>query len=186
MVELASLRSMFWLLSVTAGLLLAALAVAWWLHLRARRAAERRSAAMRLVESLKAYAAWVECQRAEPMVGRESESPLPEPLERAVRLKDLWFPQLGPAMLRLLQTHAAMMETLWQHHLLRISHGASQSAVYADPHYQDLRDRQDAAVDQVIAECRRLVGEGAPQWHRTRSDFTFTSGLSLPSHPGSR
>jgi hypothetical protein len=189
MSDLTAMRSMVWLLAATGTLLALALAVAWWLRARAARVAHRRAAARRIVECVKAYGAWMDCQRAEPPMEMDADadaSVLPEPLSAAVAIKDQWLPELGPAMLRLLRTHAATTEMLWQHHILRISQVEPQRAIYEDPDFQALRDQQDAAIDHLIAECRRLAGDTVPQWRGTRSDFGFTSGLSLPSHPGSR
>ena len=53
---------------------------------------------------------------------------------------------------------------------------------YADPRYHHLRDLQDAALDSLFLRCRQLIGEDDLNWSRTRSDFSFSSGMGM-SHP---
>jgi hypothetical protein len=152
-----------------------------------RAASARRKAARDLVDCMKAYGAWMDARRDEPFVESNLEElTLPPPLQRAVGIKDEVFPQVAPALVRLLRSHSAMIEFLWQQNILRIGHAAPRLPVYADPRYQALRDNQDAAIESVIAQGRQLIGEDHPVWHGTRSDFIYSSGLSLPSRPQAR
>lgn len=159
------------------------LALVWrWARQRAERTASaRRKAARDLVDSMKAYGAWMDARRDEPFVESSlDELTVPPPLRRAVTIKDESFPQMAPAIVRLLKTHSAMIAFLWQQNILRISHARPEGPIHADPHYQALRDNQDAAIDSVIAQSRQLAGEDRPVWHGTRTDFIYSSGLSLP------
>ncbi|TWO70588.1 hypothetical protein FN976_13575 [Caenimonas sedimenti] len=180
---------MDWLIVLVALATFLGFALAWRLaRLRVERAATaRRKAARDLVDSMKAYGAWMDARRDEPLDDSSlDELTVPPPLRRAVTIKDEAFPQMAPAMVRLLKSHSAMIEFLWQQNILRIGHAAPGVPIHADPRYQSLRDNQDAAIDSIIAQSRQLIGEDQPVWHGTRSDFIYSSGLSLPSHPFSR
>jgi len=168
-------------------LLLAAVAVAiavalWRLvaNLR-RRVAQRRAAGYQLMDSLKAYSAWIDWHRDEPLLHRDPETlSLPASLAKAVQIKDAHFPELSRLMVQLLQSHRELMQYLWEENILRMSGGGSGRPHYADPRYHQLRDTQDAALDSLFLRCRELIGESV-EWRRTRSDFTFSSQLSQPS-----
>ena len=71
------------LLGILGAVLLAVL-LAWLWRTRVRRAAQaRRKAGRQLVDSVKAYSAWMDCQRDEPFMERNPEElSLPEPLKR--------------------------------------------------------------------------------------------------------
>jgi hypothetical protein len=174
--------------TVAVGLAVAlVLVVAWSLwraHVRAvRRALRRRTAGYQLMDCLKAYSAWVDWHRDEPLLHQNPEDlTLPAALAQACMLKDEWLPELSPLMVQLLHSHRELMQFFWEENILRMTQ-AAQRPYYADPRYHALRDRQDAALDSLFARCRGLIGDTEARWHRTRSDFTFSSGLSLPSHP---
>lgn len=180
---------MDWFIVVVAVATVLGLLLAWHVaRVRVARAASaRRKAAREIVNNMKAYGAWMDARRDEPFAESSPEElTLPPPLRRAVALKDEAFPELAPALLRLLRSHSAMIEFLWQQNILRIGHAAPRQPIYADPRYQALRDNQDAAIESVIAQSRQLVGEDHPVWHGTRSDFIYSSGLSVPSQPQAR
>ena len=148
-----------------------------------RRKAVRRAAGYRLMDCLKAYTAWIDWHRGEPLLHQDPENlSIPAALAQAVQVKDAHFPELHRLMVQLLETHRELMTYLWEQNILRMTH-ASQRAHYADPRYHALRDTQDAALDSLFMRCRQLIGEGEMTWTRTRSDFSFSSGLSLPSQP---
>ena len=158
-----------------------ALAAGLWR--RRRRLARRRAAGYRLMDCLKAYTAWIDWHRGEPLLHQDPENlTIPTALAEAVKIKDEDFPELHKLTVQLLETHRELMKYLWEENILRMTH-ARQRAHYADPRYQALRDPQDAALDSLFMRCRQLIGEGEMTWTRTRSDFNFSSGLSLPSQP---
>lgn len=174
------------LLPLLAVLALFVAVFALW-RLRARnmkRLARRRSAGYQLMDCLKAYTAWIDWHRDEPLLHQDPENlAVPAALKQAVQIKDEHFPELGKLMLQLLQTHRELMQYLWEENILRMSGGGSGRPHYADPRYHQLRDTQDAALDSLFLRCREAIGESDTEWRRTRSDFSFSSGLSLPSHP---
>jgi hypothetical protein len=167
--------------------LVMAVAVVLW-RVRARlvkRAARRRAAGYRLMDCLKAYTAWVDWHRDEPLLHRDPENlEIPAPLAQAVQVKDEHFPELSRFMLQLLQTHRELMQYLWEENILRMSHAGHQRPYYADPRYHQLRDTQDNALDTLFLRCRELIGEKQGKWRDTRSDFSFSSGMETHSPPG--
>lgn len=168
-------------------LLLAGLAVAlalWRLRVGiTRRVARRRAAGYQLMDCLKAYTAWIDWHREEPLMHAGPDAlAVPPPLEQAVRIKEKNFPELSPLMVKLLQTHRELMQYLWEQHILRMTH-ASLPPHYADPRYHQLRDTQDAALDSLFLRCRQLIGDDGSEWKRTRSDFSFSGDLNVPSRP---
>lgn len=168
------------------GVALAIVFVLWRLHGRAVRLAHRRrSAGYQLIDCLKAYTAWIDWHREEPLLRQSpADLGLPEPLAQATRIKDEHFPQLGPLLLKLLHSHRDLMEYLWEESILRLTHAAPRRPHYADPRYHQLRDRQDAALDSLFLQCRQLIGDAESGWSRTHSDFSFSSGTNqVPSTP---
>ncbi|HEX7888735.1 MAG TPA: hypothetical protein VF522_05180 [Ramlibacter sp.] len=167
-------------LAAVAMTALAAFAVAalWRLRLRARRrAARRKQAGYRLMDCLKAYTAWIDWHRDEPLLHQDPETlTIPAALAQAVQIKDEHFPDLSKLMLQLLQAHRELMQYLWEENILRMS-GGSQRPYYADPRYHQLRDAQDATLDSMFLRCRDLIGDTGTPWRRTRSDFSFSSNL---------
>lgn len=164
---------------------LAVAVVLWRLRVRAvRRAARRRHAGYQLMDALKAYSAWIDWHRDEPLLHQDPETlSIPAALAQAVQIKDEHFPQLARLMLQLLQAHRELMQYLWEENILRMS-GSSQRPHYADPRYHQLRDAQDATLDSLFLRCRELIGDTDSGWKRTRSDFSFSNGLnSTPSTP---
>ena len=165
---------------------LAAAVVLWRVRTRLlKRAARRRAAGYRLMDCLKAYTAWVDWHRDEPLLHRDPENlEIPAALAQAVQVKDEHFPELSRFMLQLLQTHRELMQYLWEENILRMSHAGQQRPYYADPRYHQLRDTQDAALDTLFLRCRELIGEKHGKWRDTRSDFSFSSGMETHSPPG--
>ena len=180
----ADLRSWLPVLFIALGLGIAAMV--WRLRLRAlRRAALRRSAGYRMMDCLKAYTAWIDWHRDEPLLHQNpDELGIPAALAQAVQIKDEHFPQLSRLMLQLLQSHRELMQYLWEENILRLTH-AGLRPHHADPRYHQLRDTQDAALDSLFMRCRELIGDSEVAWTRTHSDFSFSSGMDhVPSrHP---
>ena len=184
MPTLSSSDLMFPLLLVAAAL---AVAVALW-RLRTRllkHMARRRQAGYQLMDSLKAYTVWIDWHRDEPQLHQDPATlTIPAALARAVAIKDQHFPELSKLMVQLLHTHSALMQYLWEENILRMTHASPLRPHYADPRYHNIRDRQDATLDSLFLRCRQLVGDSDSEWHRTRSDFSFSSGgMETPSHP---
>ena len=183
MPTLSSSDLMFPLLLVAAAL---AVAVALW-RLRARllkHMARRRQAGYQLMDGLKAYTVWIDWHRDEPQLHQDPGTlTIPAALARAVEIQDQHFPELSRLMAQLLQTHQELMRYLWEENILRMTDEAQRRPHYADPRYHQLRDTQDAALDSLFANCRELIGDSESGWHRTRSDFSFTSGTSGSSQP---
>jgi hypothetical protein len=157
----------------------------WRLRVRMlKRAARRRAAGYQLMDCLKAYSAWVDWHRDEPLLHQDPETlSIPAALAQAVRLKDEHFPELTKLMVLLLQTHRELMQYLWEENILRMTHAGHQRPYYADPRYHQLRDTQDAALDSLFMRSRQLIGDQESEWRRTRSDFSFSSGMGMPSQP---
>ena len=160
-------------------------AVAWRVRVRRRLAARRHAAAYLFIDCLKAYTAWIDWHRDEPLLHQNpDEGGIPAALAQAVHVKDEYFPELGGLMLQLLQLHRELMQYLWEENILRMSHAAPPRPHYADPRYHNIRDRQDATLDSLFMRCRELVGDVETEWQRTRSDFSFSSsGMEMPSRP---
>ena len=171
---------------VLVGIVIAIAIALWRVRVRfARRAAKRRAAGYRLMDCLKAYTAWIDWHRDEPLLHRDPESlSIPAALAQAVQLKDEHFPELAKLMVQLLQTHRELMQYLWEENILRMTHSGHQRPYYADPRYHQLRDTQDAALDSLFLRCRELIGDANSEWRHTRSDFSFSSetGMSTPAN----
>jgi hypothetical protein len=101
-----------------------ALVVAWRARVRVtRRRAQRRMAGYELMDCLKAYTAWIDWHRDEPLLHQNPEElAIPAVLAQAVRIKDAHFPELAPLMVQLLQTHGELMQYLWEQNILRMTH----------------------------------------------------------------
>lgn len=171
------------LLSLATGLALAA--GLWSLRLRVRRQrARRRAAGYELMDCLKAYTAWIDLHRDEPLLHRNPEElSIPAVLAQAVRIKDRHFPELASLLLQLLQIHRELMQYLWEQNILRMTHSDGLRPHYGDPRYHELRDRNDAALDSLFRRCRESIGDGHAEWRSTRSDFSFSSVSDMPSRP---
>lgn len=172
----------FQLLTVAA--VIAVVLPLWLLRARMRKQAARRRAGHRLMDCLKAYSAWTDWHRDEPLLHQNPEElTIPAVLAQACQIKDQWFPELGGLMVQLLHSHRELMQYFWEENILRLTHAASARPHYADPRYHQLRDMQDGALDSLFMRCRQLIGDTESGWQRTRSDFSFSSGISTPSHP---
>jgi hypothetical protein len=167
------------------GLALAVAVVLWRMRVRVqRRVARRRAAGYQLIDCLKAYTAWIDWHRDEPLLHQDPETlVVPAPLAQAVQIKDEHFPELSKLMLQLLESHRELMKYLWEENILRMTGAGSGRPHYADPRYHALRDTQDAALDSLFLRCRQLIGDAGSEWRRTRSDFSFSSGMGMHSHP---
>ena len=165
------------------GIAAIALGVALWV-VRSRllkRVARRRAAGYQLMDCLKAYTAWIDWHRDEPLLHQDPETlTVPAALAQAVQIKDEHFPELAKLMVQLLQTHRELMQYLWEENILRMTHAGHHRPYYADPRYHQLRDTQDAALDSLFLRCRQLIGDSQAEWRRTRSDFSFSGTMSVP------
>ena len=160
--------------------------VLWRLRTRhARRVARRRAAGYQLIDCLKAYTTWIDWHRDEPLLHQNpDEVEIPAALAQAVQIKDAHFPELSGLKVQLLQTHRELMQYLWDESILRLAHASPQRPHFADPRYHNIRDRQDATLDSLFLGCRELIGDSGTEWHRTRSDFSFSgSSAGASSDP---
>jgi hypothetical protein len=144
-----------------------------------------RSQGLHLIYWLKAYSAWVDCQRDDPFLARDvDELTLPAPLSHALAIKDAAFPELSERMVRLLQAHSRLIEYLWQHNLLRISQASGWQAAHEDSRYQQIRGAQEDLIEEMIAFCLEQIGESRREWQRTGSDFAFSTGHGITTPQG--
>jgi hypothetical protein len=162
-------------------------AVLQWLRVLERRHVQaRRAQGYRLIHALRAYSAWIDCQRDLPFTDRSlDELTSPGPLTLARQIKSEWFPSLSQHMVPLLQAHSRMVEYLWEQSLLRLTQGSAWQPAYQDAQYQQLRGAQEDLIDELIASCRELIGDTTQVWQRTGSDFAFSSSVSRSSGPAS-
>jgi hypothetical protein len=152
-------------------------------HMGRERAERRRAHGYHLIHALRAYSAWIECQRDLPFAAQSlDELTSPEPLTRARFIKHEWFPELSQHTVRLLQAHSRMIEYFWQQNLLRLSQGAAWRPAYEDAQYQQLRGAQEDLIDEMIDICRDLTGDARQPWKRTGSDFAFSNGLGISTN----
>jgi hypothetical protein len=168
------------LIPLLLGVSVVALGVMLW-GVRSRvlkRVARRKAAGYQLMDCLKAYTAWIDWHRDEPLLHQDPETlTIPAALAQAVQIKDEHFPELAKLMVQLLQTHRELMQYLWEENILRMTHASPLRPHYADPRYHNVRDRQDATLDSLFLRCRELIGEPQGGWRRTASDFSFSSGM---------
>ncbi len=175
------------LTALVLGFAFAASALAWlWIgYSRHARAKVRRARGYELIHALKAYSAWSEYQRDQPV----SQSGLdelasPEPLTRARKLQHGFFPQLSEHLLRLLQAHSRMVEYLCEQDMLRLSRGEGWKPAYQNQQYQQLRGAQEELIDEMIVMCRESIGEAGVSWQATGSDFAFTNSAAAKAPMG--
>ncbi|RYY85556.1 MAG: hypothetical protein EOO24_36450 [Comamonadaceae bacterium] len=167
-----------------AALVLALALLAWRMRVRARRRAALRRAGHRLLDCLKAYSAWTDWHRDEPLLHQDLDDlTLPPVLAQACQLKDDHFPELGGLMVQLLHAHRELMQYFWEDNILRLTHAGARLHA-PDARYHQLRAMQDAALDSLFMRCRQRIGDSGSGWQRTRSDFSFSTG-ALPSQPPS-
>ena len=142
-----------------------------------RRRHERlRTQGYKLIHWLNAYSAWVDYQRDDALLDQTTEElTSPEPLAKALAIKDAAFPELSQHMVRLLQAHSRLMEYLWQHNLLRLSQATGWVPAYQDPPYQQIRGAQEDLIEEMISICHEIIGDTEVNWRRTGTDFTFSS-----------
>lgn len=155
-----------------------ALSVKWVHDKRRKHKAARRAHGYELIHSLRAYSAWIECQRDLPFTtGRLDELTSPEPLARARQIKQDWFPELSHNHALLLQAHDHMVEYLWEQSTERLGQGAGGRQACGDAKYQQLRGAQEDLIDEMIATCRELIGDSDMAWRATGSDFAFSNSV---------
>jgi hypothetical protein len=159
----------------------------WARRLARKRVARLRTESYRFIHALKAYSAWIECQRDLPFTARSlDEMTSPEPLDQARAIKRDWFPDLHPQIVRLMRAHHRMIEYLWQQSLLRLSQGSGWCPASEDPVYQQLRSEQEDLIDEMIGACRQITGDADRDWQRTGSDFNFSNNFRISGEPVNR
>jgi hypothetical protein len=120
-----------------------------WQH--RRRIARRRAAAYQLIDCLKAYTAWIDWHRDEPLLHQNpTRAASPRRWRRRCRSRTSTFPNSAPSCLDLLRTHRELMQYLWEENILRMKHASPLRPHYADPRYHNIRDRQDCLLDRPV------------------------------------
>jgi hypothetical protein len=108
---------LYFVVWVAAGLVVVAfLSAALAKHLRMREV--RRQQAVKLLDALERYGAWIAQQRYTPVFFGES-SEAAEALDEACLIRLGWFPELGADMAELLGVHNRMLHFLSSQHALR-------------------------------------------------------------------
>jgi hypothetical protein len=156
-----------------------------WLRDRARARQQRlREAAYQLIHELKAYSAWIELLHGEPFTNDEPEQlTAAQTLRNARAIAQREFPQLSPAILRLLQGDSRLMAHLWQQKVLRLSDPGAWVPYDRDRGYREIRDGQDDLIEEIIARCQVLIGEHGRVWRGTEIDSEFLSSMGFSTQP---
>lgn len=162
-------------------LLVAALVLAtvvWAHHAAQEHKKQLQAQGYELIFCLKSYSAWVDFQRDEPFLTRNTEElASPAPLTRVREIRDASFPALSHHMLRLLQAHSHLIEYLWQQNLLRQSQASGWQPLYQDPQYQQIRGAQEELIQEMIGLCQEIIGDRPSKWRRTGTDFAFSNSV---------
>lgn len=171
-------------LAVVPVLGFAAAFLLWWReHSRARRQ-QLRAAGYRLIHELKAYSAWIELLHGEPFTNDQPEQlTAAQTLRNARAIVQADFPELSPAVLRLLQGETRLMAHLWQQKVLRLSEPAAWVSYERDRGYRDIREAQDDLIEEIIARCQVLIGEHGRVWRATELDSEFFSSMGFSTNP---
>lgn len=143
---------------------------------------QRREHGWRLIHELKAYSAWIDSLHGEPFMSTEPEElTSAQALSRARAIAQQHFPQLGQAMLRLLQADSQLTRHLWEQKLRRLSAAGDWAPCQRDPEYRELREAQEDLIDSIIAGCRALIGDAGRPWHHTGMDSEFFASMGISS-----
>ena len=166
------------IVAIGAGLLL-------WRHRRVqRRRQQLREAAYQLIHELKAYSAWIELLHGEPFTNDEPEQlTAAQTLRNARTIAQCYFPELSPAILRLLQGDTRLMAHLWEQKVLRLSDPAAWVPYDRDRGYREIREGQDDLIDEIIARCQVLIGEHGRAWRGTEINSEFLSSMGFSTQP---
>jgi hypothetical protein len=171
---------LLWFLAGFGLIVLGLLLFRWVRNIRRNRNALRRAHGFSLIHSLRAYSAWVQCQRDLPFTAKSfDELTSPAPLTRAREIKRDWFPSLSQHLAGLLQTHSRLIEYLWEQDLQRLSQGMAWRPAHLDSQYQQLRATQEELIDEMIGVCREIIGDADRHWQSTGSDFAFRKAPAL-------
>lgn len=166
------------IVGVAAGLLL------WWREQERRRRQQLRAAGYQLIHELKAYSAWIELLHGEPFTNDEPEQlTAAQTLRSARAIAQANFPELSPAILRLLRGDSRLMAHLWQQKVLRLSDPAAWVPYDRDRGYREIRDGQDDLIEEIIARCQVLIGEHGRVWRGTDMNSEFFSSMGFSTQP---
>jgi len=173
------------LLTWPAGLaaaLCVAVALVTWLRRRARqRDRQLCRQGWRLIHELKAYAAWIDALRSDPLLAADAEaSAAAQALRHAHAIIEADFPQLMPSLARLRDTDTRLLACLSQ---LDQPGAPAALSMQRDPDYRRLHEEQDDLVEELIARCQVLMGERHGEWRRTDMDTEFATSFSLATTP---
>jgi hypothetical protein len=159
-------------------------ALLWWREQARRRRQQLREAGYRLIHELKAYSAWIELLHGEPFTNDEPEQlTAAQTLRNARTIVQADFPELAPAILRLLQGDTRLMAHLWQQKVLRLSDPAAWVPYDRDRGYREIREGQDDLIEEIIARCQVLIGEHGRAWHGTDINSEFLSSMGFSTKP---
>lgn len=170
-----------WPAGLVAALLVGA-ALVTWRHRRARqRDRQRRRQGWRLIHELKAYSAWIEALRTDPLLAADAEaSAAAQALRHAHAVVQGDFPQLLASLALLQGTDTRLMAWLSQ---LDQPGAPSGLSLQRDPTYRQLHEEQEDLIEELIARCRVLMGERHGEWRRTDMDTEFATSFSLATTP---
>jgi hypothetical protein len=154
----------------------------WMQRKSRRRSHHQRAQGYRLIHALNSYSAWLDFLRSEALLDQvHDQLALPEPLLLAREIIRESFPGLSSQLLELLDGDSRLMATMWQHEIRRLTEPAELFVSTRGPDYQQLHEDQETLIQDMIARCRRVIGDSVQTWRRTDEEFDFSSGLSTPA-----
>jgi hypothetical protein len=168
----------YFALWVTAALAVVAfLSAAIAKHLRMREV--RRQQALKLLDALDRYGAWVAQQRYQPVFFGEG-SDAAEALDEACIIRLGWFPELGADMAELLGVHNRMLHFLTSQHHLRQRDPEGWLETEHDSRFLALW-RQEACIVRGIHEKLSSLGSVSPVEEAIAGDSPYAQGLRAQS-----
>jgi hypothetical protein len=180
-VYIGVLMSAFFLSIICAAL---AWAIYQWLQREGRKhTRQRRSQGYELVHALNSYSAWLDFLRSEALLDKvQDQLAWPEALLRSREIIRQSFPALSAQLIELLDGDSRLMATMWQQEVRRLTQPGELFPSARDPDYQQLREHQEMLIQDMIARCRRLIGDSVQTWRRTDEEFDFSgsSGYASP------
>lgn len=167
-------------------------ALAWaiyrWLQREARKQSHhRKSQGYELIHALNAYSAWLDFLRSEALLDKvHDQLAWPEALLRTREIIRRSFPALSTQLMELLEGDSRLMATMWQQEVRRLTQPGELFPSPRDPDYQQLREHQEMLIQDMIAHCRRLIGDSVRSWRRTDEEFEFSGSSGYCATPAGR
>lgn len=162
-------------------------ALAWaiyrWLQRAGRKQTHRRkSQGYELVHALNSYSAWLDFLRSEALLDKiHDQLAWPEALLRTREIIRQSFPALSAQLIELLEGDSRLMATMWQEEVRRLTQPGELFPSAREPDYQQLREHQELLIQDMIAHCRRLIGDSVQTWRRTDEEFEFSGSSGYAS-----